>query len=1132
MDLSIQSLDDSSSEQGDELGYRVARFISIPLEYISYMSEYMLESPVIYTSQSLETLPKPRNLKDLDETRKLFQELISDELKLFFKVPNQQIMSNSTHTLNANQVVAFINFLLLMVEAIIWLDPDFIACIKGSVEILRTELGFLIAFLGDTAMHLQPAKNILIDIEAVVNEVGSFFYSFLFTGSVFMMIHEEEETNSAITGMEAVLNEVRSFLQTTSELEETNNSMTDIKPLVNEVGSFLVPEIGILDLTLSDLLLKFELLKTKIKEHCITVSTMPSDMAPNTSLVSLFIVESVLDDLMHLINNNSDRIVGVDDQIVMLHEELMLLGSSVTNIAVQQEAEHEELLIRTRDIAYEIEYVINSTPHVWYLTLRLPQLFEKIQLIRMSIHEIKNKIETAGMPEVAKYPVGQVSSQSKEPLIKEDIVVGFDNVAIEIADQLVRGTEQLQIISIFGMPGLGKTTLANKVYNSPSVVKHFYARARCVVSQRYNKKDILIAILSSINNLKKEKIVIMDNESLAENLYKSLIGRRYLVVMDDIWDIEVWDDLKRYFPDDRIGSRILFTTRNKEVGLKGVTNALPFLTKDECWELLQRKVFQDKNCPQELVDIGKQIATNCDGLPLAVVVIAGVLANMEKKEHLWQKVARNLSLHIFQTLDKSNQIFELSYKYLPLHLRPCFLYFGAFEEDKDIPVRKLISLWVAEGFVKKEELKSLEDVALGYLMKLIDRSLILVAKRRFDGGVKTCKIHDLLREMCLRIAEENNFLKVVKLYDDPPQFLSQVSKNQRHHCLSIDYGLSPICSLPFGLHVRSLLCAFAKSTSVPGSLKILRVLDLYHDPDVFDGIGFEHLIHLRYLAITIEVDILPSMESFHKLEYLYVDNTSAVEIPDVLLIMVSLRQMHFMGRAYISASLCRQATKDESFQINSNLHSISVLLIRSKKDVKVLKCFPNLRRLKVEFKSSFNYSFDLLNQLESLKFSNYKRCSNLINLPSNLKKLTLVGVHVSPEQMEIVGKLQYLEVLKLQEVDFEGEQWDTSEGEFPQLKCLKLNQVEIAEWNTSRDHFPRLQRLVLELCYLLKMIPPSLGDIPTLDMIEVHGCAKAIIKSAKKIQEEQEENGNEELQDKQPLAVLGDNLDGIQALLD
>ncbi|KAL2551373.1 putative late blight resistance protein-like protein R1A-3 [Forsythia ovata] len=125
-------------------------------------------------------------------------------------------------------------------------------------------------------------------------------------------------------------------------------------------------------------------------------------MSPNTALVSLFIFDSVLDDLMHLINNNSDRIVDVNDQIVMLHEELMLLGSSVTDIAVQQEAGHEDILIRAVDIAYEVEYVINSFPPVWYLTLRLPQLIEKIQLIRMSILEIKNKIYVAGVPRTFK----------------------------------------------------------------------------------------------------------------------------------------------------------------------------------------------------------------------------------------------------------------------------------------------------------------------------------------------------------------------------------------------------------------------------------------------------------------------------------------------------------------------------------------------------------------------------------------------------------------------------------------------------------------------------------------------------------------------------------------------------------
>ncbi|KAL2531433.1 putative disease resistance RPP8-like protein 4 [Abeliophyllum distichum] len=581
--------------------------------------------------------------------------------------------------------------------------------------------------------------------------------------------------------------------------------------------------------------------------------------------------------------------------------------------------------------------------------------------------------------------------------------------------------------------------------------------------------------------------------------------------MDDIWDTKLWDDIQRYFPEDGIGSRILFTTRNKEIGLeaspRSVIIALPFLSEDECWELLRRKVFQHKNCPQELLDIGKQIAANCSGLPLAVVVIAGVLANMEKKEHLWQKVARKFSSHISQTPYNINQILELSYKHLPMHLRPCFLYFGAFEEDMDIPVRKLISLWVAQGFVKKEERKSLEDVALRFLMELIDRSLVLVSKRRFDGGVKTCKIHDLLHEMCLRIAEENNFLKVFNLDDDDDDDsivpYGQVSMYQQHHHLSINYNYTDICSLPFGPNVRSLLCFDRNSSSpISCSFKVIRVLE---DEVV---IGIEHLVHLRYLRISW---ILPPMESFHRLECLVVHTVAALKIPDVLLNMLSLRHMHFLRGGYFSASCRQQATNNESFQINNNLQSISVIRISDETDLKILRCSPNLRRLKVYVRSSLNYSFNFLNHLESLKLESATLLSSFFSLPLNLKQLTLTHAHLSPEQMEIIGKLEYLEVLKLKWIAFEGEQWDTSEGGFPQLKFLKLYGVQIVEWNAASDHFPRLQQLVLEFCRSLKMIPPNLGDIPTLQMIKVNKCTKAIEDQAKQIQEEQEDIGNEDL---------------------
>ncbi|KAL2507989.1 Disease resistance protein RPP13 [Forsythia ovata] len=632
------------------------------------------------------------------------------DLKVFFAVPKPQLSEN-TLSLKTNELVAvFIDFLMGILEMILRRRiPYFTHCVKDPIEDLQTQLKFLITFLGDTpSQPTEETKSLLTDIEALANEVASFLYSFI------------------------------------------------LKPRTMGTG---------MDVAISDFLQKIEILKMKIKDHCIMVSMMQSGLPTKTSVISVFVVDSLLNDLKDLMDQKAHKIGGVKDQIRTIHDEILYFRSFLRDIEMQQHPKLGQVIMRITDTVHEIEYIINSFAPIWYLEIRLPHVMEKIKLIRMAFEEMKKNHET-GILQVANYPSQQVSLQAEKPLISEEIMVGFVDEAMKIAEQLIGGTEQRQIISIFGMSGLGKTTLAKRLYSDPSIVYHFDKRAWCVVSQTYQKRNLMIDILRTLSDLNIDVIINMEDERLAEEIHKSLKGRRYLIVFDNIWNIESWYDLERYFPDDRSRSRILFTTQLKDLGRQAschsVINALPFLSEAECWDLLRQKVFLKGHCPPELQKIGKQIATNCHGLPIAVVVIAAVLANMEKKEIKWQQIARSLSSHINEDPSKCMNILELSYKHLPMHLKPCFLYLGVFQEDKEIPARKLMSLWISEGFIEKNKHKSVEIVAEEYLTDLIDRSLLIVAKKRSDGGIKACRIHDLMRDMCLRIVEEENFLKVIK----------------------------------------------------------------------------------------------------------------------------------------------------------------------------------------------------------------------------------------------------------------------------------------------------------------------------------------------------------------------------------
>ncbi|XP_057493228.1 putative late blight resistance protein homolog R1A-10 isoform X1 [Actinidia eriantha] len=714
------------------------------------------------------------------------------------------------------------------------------------------------------------------------------------------------------------------------------------------------------------------------------------------------------------------------------------------------------------------------------------------------------------------------SSRAYTPIGEEETIVGFEEEVLIIKEQLTGVPKQLDVVSIVGMPGIGKTTLAIKVYNDPLVAYHFHVRAWITISQEYVKRDLLCGLLSSGKHHTNGVDQISDEE-LAQRLYKSLKGRRYFIVMDDIWDSRVWFDLKACFPNDNNGSRIMFTSRNEDVASLAKSSRPPlslrFLTDDESWVLFKQKVFRIETCPPQLTEIGKHIAKKCQGIPLVIVVVAGILTNEEKSPDQWEKVGKTLNSHMTADPQIWLKTLALSYNHLPHHLKPCFLYFGVFPEDCQVPVWELIWLWVAEGFIRETGEKSFEDVAEEYLTELIGRSLILVSRRRYDGGVKACGIHDLLRDFCIKQAEKECFLQRIS-GELPVSYFAQPED------LVIVHSPSTLNTSIFGFAIHSGCTKSELADLDYPWCEFVRVLRTSYGMISSNRSKIEKLVHLRYLEInnrslhvSLSKNYLPiTISNLKNLETLIIYSWFSVTIPHWIRGMVTLRHLHVTEKL----GTLRIEEPDDIYPFSlDNLQTLSYINALSCRDF--LAGTPNIRKLGIEGHVVKNGLFtfpdtDFLNHLQELKLWRRGYGSWPIRLdgarfPTNLKKLTLMESRVKWNEMSTLGKsLPNLEVLKLLQFACVGKCWKTSDGDFPQLKFLKLVIIPIEEWQVSSNPFPRLQRLVLVGCRELQSIPSEIGEVSTLQMIEVRYCNTSIANSARKIKEEQVSMGNNWLQ--------------------
>ncbi|KAL6908141.1 hypothetical protein ACP4OV_002311 [Aristida adscensionis] len=402
-------------------------------------------------------------------------------------------------------------------------------------------------------------------------------------------------------------------------------------------------------------------------------------------------------------------------------------------------------------------------------------------------------------------------------------------------------------IAIVGIGGVGKTTLAQKLYNDQIVKGSFDKHAWICVSQQYSQVALLKETLRNIGVHQEQ------GESVGELLRKLAVaieGKSFFLVLDDVWQSQVWTNLLRTPLDAAARATIVVTTRHdtvaKAIGVDHM-HRVELMSNEVGWELLWKSLnISDEREVHNMRDTGMEIVQKCGGLPLAIRIIASVLASRETSLIEWRKILSSDAWSMNKLPDELRGALYLSYDQLPHKLKQCFLYFALYPEDWEMVREDLVGLWVAEGLVEKQENRLLEDIAEEYYYELISRNLLQPAPRSYNQVF--CKMHDLLRQLANHLSKEECFL------GDPQSLEGNNISKLRHLSIVTDKDIAALHTLEKQqFRLRSFMIFCDKSLRVDDSLfkrlSCVRVLDLGESSlqNIPDYIG--SLIHLRLLKL-------------------------------------------------------------------------------------------------------------------------------------------------------------------------------------------------------------------------------------------------------------------------------------------
>ncbi|WVZ78681.1 hypothetical protein U9M48_026354 [Paspalum notatum var. saurae] len=474
--------------------------------------------------------------------------------------------------------------------------------------------------------------------------------------------------------------------------------------------------------------------------------------------------------------------------------ELSILHAFIGQVGTHKDGDKafDAWLDQVRDVAHEVEDIVDEYA---YLTV---QAVDTGSFLKRKFHQIKNFASWQKLPthisqveariqrltemrnrygivvgqlersNVFKQPDQLCMSESAYLTDTSEVVGNIDEIG-RLTQWLLEEKQDRTLISILGMGGLGKTTIASTVYKNQKIRRTFDCHAWVTLSQTYKAEEVLREFINQLIDQRESMasgFMTMSRMKLVDVIQSYLWDKKYLIVLDDVWDKDAWLFLNYAFVRNNCGSKVLITIRRKDVSSLAVDSyviELRTLRYDESWELFCKKAFRastDNVCPENLVSWAKKIVAKCQGLPLAIVIIGSILSYRELEEQVWKFFCNQLTWQLANNpeLNWISSVLNLSLNDLPSYLRSCFLYCSLYPEDYNIRRKQISKLWIAEGLVEERgDGTTMEEVAECYLMELIQRSLLQVTERNAWGRVKTFLMHDLVREVTLIIAKREKF---------------------------------------------------------------------------------------------------------------------------------------------------------------------------------------------------------------------------------------------------------------------------------------------------------------------------------------------------------------------------------------